>query len=175
MFSGFSPGSNAPLPRGWRAQRAPALGPARARDRGLRCAPAVDAVAAPGEFPRDEVLRRVLLPAQGREAHEVLREPDLIGEPYADASGTQYGAMIRQPILVYEVEKADLTKANGRALSRDVVPIVFTADLFETGNDNDNRAAVAAVPLEDLDLVAIALHADRKTVDKVMKGMKLHP
>lgn len=101
--------------------------------------------------------------------------PELIGEPYGDASGTQYGAMIRQPILVYEVEKADLTKANSRALSRGVVPIVFTADLFETGNDRDNRAAVAAVPLENLDLVAIALHEDRKTVDKVMKGMKLHP
>ena len=101
--------------------------------------------------------------------------PELIGDPYGDASGTQYGAMIRQPILVYEVEKPDLTKANSRALSRGEVPIIFTADLFETGNDADNRAAVAAVPLEALDLVAIALHADRKTIDKIMKGMKLHP
>lgn len=101
--------------------------------------------------------------------------PDLIGEPYADASGTQYGAMIRQPILVYEVEKADLTKANSRALGRGEVPIIFTADLFETGNDQDNRAAVAAVSLEDLDIVAIAFHAERKAIDKIMKGMKLHP
>ena len=101
--------------------------------------------------------------------------PEIIGEPYSDASGTRYGAMIRQPILVFEVEKSDLVKANNRALSRGVEPIIFTGDLFSTGNDHDNRAAVAAVPLEDLDLVAMAIHADRKTVDKITKGMKLHP
>lgn len=48
------------------------------------------------------------------------------------------------------------------------------AALFATGNDDDNRAAVAAVEADALDLVGLALHDDRKAVDKVVKGLKLH-
>ena len=48
-------------------------------------------------------------------------------------------------------------------------------DLFTTYNDVDNRAAVAAVTTESLDLAGLALHAERKLVDKVVKGLKLHP
>jgi hypothetical protein len=54
------------------------------------------------------------------------------------------------------------------------MPAIFTADLFATGNDDDNRAAVAAVQAEALDLVGLALHDDRKAVDKVIKGLRLH-
>jgi hypothetical protein len=31
------------------------------------------------------------------------------------------------------------------------------------------------VPADALDLVGFALHEDRKDVDKVLKGLKLHP
>jgi hypothetical protein len=47
-------------------------------------------------------------------------------------------------------------------------------DLFSTMNDADNRAAVAVVATGDLDLAGLSLYADRKTVDKVIKGLKLH-
>jgi hypothetical protein len=49
------------------------------------------------------------------------------------------------------------------------------AALFATGNDYDNRAAVAAVATDALDLAGLGLHADRKAVDKVTKGLALHP
>ena len=52
---------------------------------------------------------------------------------------------------------------------------VFTADMFVTGNDEDNRAAVRAVGRDDLDLVGIALHGPKNAVDKVLKGAHLHP
>ena len=61
------------------------------------------------------------------------------------------------------------------AVIRRVAIGVFTADLFVTGNDTDNRAAVAAVPREKLDLAGIAIRTDRKTVDKVTDGLRLHP
>ena len=48
-------------------------------------------------------------------------------------------------------------------------------ELFATGNDVDNRAAVAGVPTDALDLVGLGLHAERKEVDKVIKGLALHP
>ena len=68
-----------------------------------------------------------------------------------------------------------MTKAHGRALGRDVPMAIFTADLFATGNDRDNRAAVRAVPRDRLDLVGIALHGPKNAVDKVLKGAVMHP
>jgi hypothetical protein len=52
---------------------------------------------------------------------------------------------------------------------------VFTYDLFATGGDAENRAAVAAVAGADLDLVGIALHGPKNAVDKVVKGARMHP
>ena len=80
------------------------------------------------------------------------RDPEVIGEPYADADGTEYLPMFRQPVLIFEGSKEILTKAHERAISRGVAMSVFTADLFATGNDRDNRAAVRAVRTADLDL-----------------------
>ena len=101
--------------------------------------------------------------------------PQLVGEPYADADGTTYLAMLGQPVLVFEADAATLVEAHARALRRDLTVGVFTADLFRTGNDEDNRAAVAAVPRDDLDLVGLALHGPRNQVDKVVKGARMHP
>ena len=47
--------------------------------------------------------------------------------------------------IVLEADAAMLRAAHERALRRDLTVGVFTADLFRTGNDDDNRAAVAAV------------------------------
>ncbi|MDQ8705282.1 DUF2000 domain-containing protein [Streptomyces sp. LHD-70] len=101
--------------------------------------------------------------------------PEVIGEPYADADGTPYLPMFRQPVLVFEGGKETLTAAHGRALSRSLPRSVFTSDLFATGNDRDNRAAVRAVPKEDLDLVGIAVYGPKNAVDKVLKGARMHP
>jgi hypothetical protein len=52
---------------------------------------------------------------------------------------------------------------------------IYTAELFATGHDDANRAEVAAVPSDELDLVGIALRADRKLVDKVVDKLRPHP
>ncbi len=101
--------------------------------------------------------------------------PEVIGEPYADADGTAYLSMFRQPVLVFEAGKETLTAAHGRALSRALPRAVFTADLFRTGNDRDNRAAVRAVGADRLDLVGLAVYGPRNAVDKVLKGARMHP
>jgi hypothetical protein len=51
---------------------------------------------------------------------------------------------------------------------------VFTADLFATGNDRDNRAAVRAVRAADLDLAGMAVYGPRGVVDKIVKGARMH-
>ena len=101
--------------------------------------------------------------------------PELIGEPYEDADGNKYLAMFGQPVLVFEASSAVLTAAHGKALDRGLPMSVFTADLFATGNDEDNRAAVLAVPRDQLDLVGLAVHGPRNAIDKIVKGARMHP
>ncbi len=101
--------------------------------------------------------------------------PELIGAPYADADGTPYLAMFRQPVLVFAGSSKLLAAAHRRALDAGLTMSVFTADMFKTGNDDDNRAAVAAVRRDELDLVGIALHGPRNRVDKIVKGAVMHP
>ena len=100
--------------------------------------------------------------------------PELAGEPYQDASGRFYGPLIRQPVLIFAASGAELTNVLQRAQERGVRPHLYTKELFATGNDSDNRAAVAAVATDTLDLVGLGLHAERKEIDKIIKGLKLH-
>ena len=101
--------------------------------------------------------------------------PDLVGEPYEDADGTAYLPLLGQPVVVLEADAATLRAAHQRALGRGIAMSVYTAEMFGTGNDRDNRAAVRAVGRDDLDLVGLALHGPRNGVDKVVKGARLHP
>lgn len=101
-------------------------------------------------------------------------EPELIGADYLDADGVKYLPMFRQPVMIFEGDATTMTAAHSRALRRGLAVAVFTADLFETGNDRDNRAAVRAVGTDQLDLVGLALHAPKSAVDKVLKGASLH-
>ena len=101
--------------------------------------------------------------------------PELAGERYVDGSRQSYGPLVRQPILVFTASAEELRKALRRARERGLDPSIYTKELFATGNDVDNRAAVAGVPTDALDLVGLGLHAERKEVDKVMKGLALHP
>ncbi len=52
--------------------------------------------------------------------------------------------------------------------------VADTEDLFSTGNDEDNRAAVKAVKSEDLKLTGLALRENKKLVDTALKGLSLH-
>lgn len=100
--------------------------------------------------------------------------PELGGENYADASGRFYGPLIRQPILIFQATPEQLKQVLKRAQDRGVRPSIYTRELFSTGNDADNRAAVTAVATDALDLVGLALHGERKEIDKIVKGLALH-
>jgi hypothetical protein len=96
------------------------------------------------------------------------------GEPYVDGSGRQYLPMFRQPVLVFGATAEQMRVAYERALAQKVRIAIFTEDLFATGHDEANRAAVRAVPSTDLCLTGLALRAERKLVDAVVKGLSLH-
>ena len=100
--------------------------------------------------------------------------PECVGKAYEDGSGTQYLSLIGQPILIYGVDPAALTRALERALARGVKPPLYTEDMFRTTHDDANRAAVKAVARADLNLVGLAMRAERKVIDKIVDGLKFH-
>jgi len=101
--------------------------------------------------------------------------PGVVGEPYRDASGNEYLPMFVQPVLVYEADANGLRRAYERAMSRGVTPAIYTAELFTTGHDEANRAEVARVSAEELDLVGIAFRAERRAADKIVDRLRFHP
>jgi hypothetical protein len=102
-------------------------------------------------------------------------EADVIGEPYQDADGAAYLPLLVQPLLVLEASAEQLKRARARAVDRGVPMAIYTAEMFATGNDAENRAVVRAVPTEELDLVGIGLRTAHRDADAVLRGLKRHP
>ncbi len=100
--------------------------------------------------------------------------PACIGDTYEDGSSTKYLALIGQPILIYGADRAALSRALERALARNVTPALYTEDMFKTTHDAANREVVKAVARADLNLVGIAMRAERKVIDKIVDGLKFH-
>ncbi|KAB8185941.1 DUF2000 domain-containing protein [Microbispora catharanthi] len=102
-------------------------------------------------------------------------DPEVIGERYEDGSGTSYLPMFRQPVLVYAADPAGLAQVRARAVERGLAVAVYIEEMFKTGDDVDNRAAVRAVTAEEMPLVGLAVYGPRNAVDKTLKGLPLHP
>ncbi len=99
----------------------------------------------------------------------------LLGEPYEDADGKAYSPLLIQPVIVLATGAEGIRKIYDRAMSRGARMSIYIEDMFETGNDVDNRAAVKRHASADLRLVGLALRDEKKLVDKITKGAKMHP
>lgn len=98
----------------------------------------------------------------------------LIGEPYQDASGGTYSPLCVQPIVVLKASREKLPTLLARAERRGANAAIYIEDMFSTGHDAANRETVRNYATADLPLVGIALRAERKEVDKIFKGARLH-
>lgn len=98
---------------------------------------------------------------------------ETIGKPYADSDGNQYLGLFRQPVVIYAASASGLALAHQRGLQRNLGLAIYTMEMFGTGNDDDNRAVVLAAPR--LDFAGLAVYGPRNAVDKVTKGLSLHP
>jgi hypothetical protein len=101
--------------------------------------------------------------------------PEAIGEDYLDADGNRYLPLLVQPVLVFEASGEKLRTVRERAGRRGVPIALYTADMFATGHDAANRAAVRAVAAGDLDVVGVALRAPHRDADAVLRGLSRHP
>lgn len=103
------------------------------------------------------------------------RDADLLGERYQDASGKTYRPIFAQPVIVLTTDGAGLTKIHNRASDRGVDMAIYIEDMFQTGHDDANRAAVQQYQTDALNLVGVAMRSDKKVIDKITKGAKMHP
>ena len=100
--------------------------------------------------------------------------PEMMGEPYVDALGRQYGNMAGQPMLVFAADLAGLQRAHRQGIERELTLIPYVEAMFSTGHDVANRAVFLAEDADNLNLVGIALRGPKKAVDKAIKGLALH-
>lgn len=105
----------------------------------------------------------------------VAQAPDLIGEPYRDRAGHFYNALSIQPAIVLAADAATMATIHRRSLERGVRTSLYIEEMFATGHDAANRAVFADYAPDDAKVVGIALRTDKKVVDKITKGAKMHP
>ncbi|QPC89423.1 DUF2000 family protein [Mesorhizobium sp. INR15] len=101
--------------------------------------------------------------------------PDIIGEPYRDRAGNLYNPLSVQPVIVLSADQSVLGSIHRRALERGIETSLYVEEMFSTGHDVANRAVFAEFAPEDAKVVGIALRADKKLVDKITKGARMHP
>ncbi|MDH0748788.1 DUF2000 family protein [Pseudomonas sp. GD03842] len=101
--------------------------------------------------------------------------PEILGEPYVDARGHEYGSMSIQPMLVFEAGLDGLQKAHRIGLERALTMLPYVFAMFSTGHDEANRAVFLEEDPDNLQLVGLALRGPRKAIDKAIKGLPLHP
>ena len=102
-------------------------------------------------------------------------DAQLLGDDYEDASGQVYRPLIIQPMIVLTANGEALKKIHRRGIDRGTSMAIYIEDMFATGHDAANRAAVKHYATDELALVGLALRDDRKVVDKITKGAKMHP
>ena len=62
-----------------------------------------------------------------------------------------------------------------RALERGVKASAYTEEMFATGHDAANREVFQQFGPADAKIVGVALRDDKKLVDKITKGARMHP
>ena len=82
--------------------------------------------------------------------------------------------MFREPVLVFSSNWQQIRKAYDRAMRRNVRLAIYTVESFGIGHITANQAMLKAAASDSLNLAGIAMHDDKKTVDKILKGMRLH-
>lgn len=101
--------------------------------------------------------------------------PEIVGETYRDAEGNAYHSLCIQPIIVLAADQQALKTIHRRALERKVPHGLYIEEMFATGHDSANRAVFAEHAPDTAKVVGIALREEKKVVDKLTKGARMHP
>lgn len=105
----------------------------------------------------------------------VAASPEIVGEAYLDAGGNAYHSLCIQPIIVLSADQEGLKVIHSRALARKVRHGLYIEEMFATGNDMANRAVFSEHAPANAKVVGLALREERRLVDKITKGARMHP
>ncbi|RED48095.1 DUF2000 family protein [Aestuariispira insulae] len=100
--------------------------------------------------------------------------PEILGRDYEDADGNTFNPLAVQPMIVLEGDGNTLSKIHNRALNRQVKTSAYVEEMFQTGHDDANRAVFKSFGPDNAKIVGLAMRAEKKTVDKITKGAKMH-
>ena len=99
---------------------------------------------------------------------------EMLGEHYQDAAGNLYSPLMIQPVIVLSCDGEKLKTIYRRAMDRGAKLSLYIEDMFATGHDAANRETVKARQPDEMSIVGLALREERKLVDKITKGAKMH-
>ena len=88
---------------------------------------------------------------------------------------TKLAVVLRDDLAVWQKTNVTGFLVSGIAASEPGVVGEPSRELFDTGHDEANRAVVAAVPADELDLVGMAFRAERRIADRVVDRLRFHP
>jgi len=97
----------------------------------------------------------------------------LLGEDYQDAAGNSYTPLLIQPVIVLSCDGEKLQTIYRRGMERGARLSLYIEEMFSTGHDIANRAAVKVRQPGEMSIVGLALRDERKLVDKITKGAKM--
>ncbi|SQC91622.1 Uncharacterized protein conserved in bacteria [Cedecea neteri] len=69
--------------------------------------------------------------------------PEIMGAPYIDAKGREYGNLSGQPMLIFESDLAGLQTAHRKGLERDLTLIPYVHGMFSTGHDASQPGSIS--------------------------------
>jgi hypothetical protein len=101
--------------------------------------------------------------------------PEIVGEPYRDAAENVYLGLSVQPVIVLAADRPTIAAIHRRALEGGVRHALYIEEMFATGHDAANRAVFREHGPADAKVVGLALREERKLVDKITKGARMHP
>ena len=100
--------------------------------------------------------------------------PGIVGKTYQDRVGKRHLAMSVQPVILLAGTANVLTNIRKRANDTRVDTVAYIEKMFSTGHDDANCGVFAEYDAAEANTVGIALRADKKIVDKITKGARMH-
>lgn len=101
--------------------------------------------------------------------------PELHGRHLVTASNNSYLPFFKQPVLVYKADNiSQMQRVFRRAKERELKIGIYSFQLFNTMNEQDNLDETAKRTDDELDLVGLAIYGDSKKVGKAIDGLKFH-
>jgi hypothetical protein len=99
----------------------------------------------------------------------------LLGEAYEDAAGNAYHRLAIQPMIVLAADAGAMRGIYLRAMERGVRLSLYIEEMFRTGHDAANRETVKRCRPDEMNVVGLALRDDKKVVDRITRGARMHP